>query len=1121
MAISTNGAIITRLAGALYNEYLSNATYTEVMKDTPAAFVAGALTNDFAGKTNLQIASTILTNVGLMDSKGVPAVAGLDSWLSAQITTNGATTASKAAYIVSALNSFANMTADTTYGAAATAFNTKVSAALVLEQTTGQAAGTFGEVGSASALAQSIPLTTDVDNITGGAGDDTIRGVSDVAGGLSNSFDAGDVIDGGAGIDKLVLSFVGAATLNAATITSPVINSVETLSFTNNTSADDVTTFDVTNMADLTTVIQTGSLDSRGMVVSGIQKMTAAEQAGSGALTLVYDPILVVGTADTQALTLNGTTKGLTPNNTFTVDSVETLTVNTAKASAIVVAGNNIKTITATGAVTLDITVNQDKIKTFDASAATGAVTLRATNINAQATVKTGTGNDIISLTEAISKDISVDGGVGNDILRVTNTAFTTTDLANVKNVETIQLAGSAATSVDLNNAVGLTSVNSALQSTTVTAAETADTYSAAVIAATSTTTFTDANKAAQILLMDAVSTDDAAAALAGDAAEAALLSTLAGATNDQLAAANVAGYRAFHTNAAGVINAAFAAPAFEALNLAPDSTVTLSSVNLSAKYATDPEKFDLAGQGAVNLTVKGASLVTSLEDALTVNIVNDSAVYKIKNTSSLASKSANNNYNIDSITAAAIEKVTINSTGTFAPNKISDLQASSANSIKITGDQALTISNINVSDTDSVVFDASAMTGKLSVSVSPAEVAHFENGLVGGAGTSDSLTIGSKVSSSAVAAGAIDPSNDADITTENVVVKASGFETVSAKFAANATGSFDFTQTGAAKFSITLASGTDSTADTATVTGLADGATLSLGGTHSGSTSYTGAVADKLSIQGAGSNSSLKLVVSADNTAFVNGLLTLTRVGNLTIDTTRVDGSDDDTLAVQAATTIGGITDTTLKTLTVVGPTDATTLSLGQLSTGGAASTLTKVDLSGYAGNLAAAGLLLDNTAGAKGVTVLLNKTTKVGTPAGVLALGDGADLLTVAGDDLVLSAASVAAAGITLGGGSDTVVFGDALALADSAVIANFTAASGATIGTAVDKLNLSALRVTLADLTFTYFENATDTTGSDQAVDSVQIGFAARTGITGTIELIGGITTTNLTADNFIFG
>ena len=36
MPISTNGAIITRVAGALYGEYLSNASYVEVSTTAPA-----------------------------------------------------------------------------------------------------------------------------------------------------------------------------------------------------------------------------------------------------------------------------------------------------------------------------------------------------------------------------------------------------------------------------------------------------------------------------------------------------------------------------------------------------------------------------------------------------------------------------------------------------------------------------------------------------------------------------------------------------------------------------------------------------------------------------------------------------------------------------------------------------------------------------------------------------------------------------------------------------------------------------------------------------------------------------------------------------------------------------
>ena len=59
MAISTNGAIITRVTSALYGEYLSNASYTEIKDTAPATVAANFLTNDFAGKTDLQVATTI------------------------------------------------------------------------------------------------------------------------------------------------------------------------------------------------------------------------------------------------------------------------------------------------------------------------------------------------------------------------------------------------------------------------------------------------------------------------------------------------------------------------------------------------------------------------------------------------------------------------------------------------------------------------------------------------------------------------------------------------------------------------------------------------------------------------------------------------------------------------------------------------------------------------------------------------------------------------------------------------------------------------------------------------------------------------------------------------------
>jgi len=126
MAISTNGTVIARLAGGLYNTVMSNATYLEVASQDPSTLANTLYARDFAKSTDLAVATTLVTNLGLSS------VAGLDNWVAAQLTAAGA--ANKGAKIVSLLNDFAGLTADTTYGAAATAFNTKVDAALAASQ---------------------------------------------------------------------------------------------------------------------------------------------------------------------------------------------------------------------------------------------------------------------------------------------------------------------------------------------------------------------------------------------------------------------------------------------------------------------------------------------------------------------------------------------------------------------------------------------------------------------------------------------------------------------------------------------------------------------------------------------------------------------------------------------------------------------------------------------------------------------------------------------------------------------------------------------------------------------------------------------------------------------------
>ena len=150
MPISTNGAIITRVAGALYGEYLSNASYNElalVSTIAPATVAANFITSDFMGKTDAQIATTVLSNLGLSS------VAGLNNWVAAQLTAAGTTAAAKGAKLVDMLNSFSTMTTDPVYGSFATTFNNNVSAALTYSQTAGAAGGSFTTAGATAAKA--------------------------------------------------------------------------------------------------------------------------------------------------------------------------------------------------------------------------------------------------------------------------------------------------------------------------------------------------------------------------------------------------------------------------------------------------------------------------------------------------------------------------------------------------------------------------------------------------------------------------------------------------------------------------------------------------------------------------------------------------------------------------------------------------------------------------------------------------------------------------------------------------------------------------------------------------------------------------------------------------------
>ena len=402
MAISTNGTVLARVAGALYNTQMSNATYKEVAALDPSALVNVLYARDFNTVSDSTVATTLVSNLGLST------VAGLSNWVAAQLTAAGS---NKGAKVVELLNGFAQMSADATYGAAATAFNTKVDSALAMSQTTDNAGGTFGSISTAVA-GKTFSLTTGSNSFTGTSGNDTFDA------GLSTSslqtLNSGDRLDGGAGTDEII------AILNT-NVTPTAFAGIENVFVTATATA----TLDLAAATGVTSVTSQGS--TAATTISGISKsvnVTLRDSAQAQTVTRTD----VSGTADSNTVNISNLSQAAA--TVTTLAGIETLTLNsTGGASAIgTLTAANTKSLIITGdkAVTIvDAIATTTPITSVDASAHTavdgvGVVFTGGFN-GANMTVTGGAGND--SFKFLVAGNVLAVGGAGNDTFTFDTTA--------------------------------------------------------------------------------------------------------------------------------------------------------------------------------------------------------------------------------------------------------------------------------------------------------------------------------------------------------------------------------------------------------------------------------------------------------------------------------------------------------------------------------------------------------------------------------------------------------------------------------------------------------------------------------------------------------------------------
>ena len=216
MAISFTPTKIARFVGALYGVALNNSTYSAALQEIYArgfnAVANEVFVADFGTQTTAAVAATIATNLGLTGAAQTSAAAYLEGQL------NAAAAADRGAVVINALNLFAGLSTDATYGAAATTFEGRVANAINYSLATSSVQhGAFADLAAGTVL----NLVTGFDNLLGTSGDDAFAANS--IGGV-NTLGDGDLLNGGTGTDTL-----NADLINLGYVITPATTGIETI----------------------------------------------------------------------------------------------------------------------------------------------------------------------------------------------------------------------------------------------------------------------------------------------------------------------------------------------------------------------------------------------------------------------------------------------------------------------------------------------------------------------------------------------------------------------------------------------------------------------------------------------------------------------------------------------------------------------------------------------------------------------------------------------------------------------------------------------------------------------------------------------------------------------------
>lgn len=262
---------------------------------------------------------------------------------------------------------------------------------------------------------ETFTLTTGTDHITGTANDDVINGVASSLT-ADRTLNSEDVIDGAEGNDTLNVAMQG----NFSGFTTGSMTNVEKVVLTNegniarSFSAKGIDGVNTWTLNDTGAAVNLTDLSAAGATVN-VQGLKA------GPTSIGFTADAVKGDNDSLTLGLNnvGTAKDgdtAAKHVAITANGIENLAVKATDDNYVDLSAAASKTVTVSGSGNLNVNNVAAGMTSFDASALSGNVTADLHAATGLATVKGGSGDDTITVTNLAANAV-IEGGAGNDSL--------------------------------------------------------------------------------------------------------------------------------------------------------------------------------------------------------------------------------------------------------------------------------------------------------------------------------------------------------------------------------------------------------------------------------------------------------------------------------------------------------------------------------------------------------------------------------------------------------------------------------------------------------------------------------------------------------------------------------